>query len=68
MLDVFADRVDLQNYRDEMVETGNMRQIEFTTTWLQGENWLVRSTEEDVAAMQEILGGNIKSITTGPNP
>ncbi|MHA7191071.1 hypothetical protein ACX80N_12355 [Arthrobacter sp. MDT2-16] len=66
MIDVVSDSDKLEKYRDDFTEKSNVQSIESTWTWLQGENWMVRSTEEEVAAMKEILGGEIVSFKTGP--
>jgi hypothetical protein len=67
MLNVFPSPEALEKNKAKEIEIGNVQSYDFTTQWLQGKNWTVRATTEEMAKLKVKLGGEIVTFSYGPS-
>lgn len=67
MLNVFPSPEVLEKNKAKEIEVGNVQSYDFTTQWLQGKNWTIRATTEEMAKLKVKLGGEIVIFSYGPS-
>lgn len=67
MLNVFPSPEALEKNKAKEIEIGNVQSYNFTTQWLQGKNWTIRATTEEMAKLKVKLGGEIVTFSYGPS-